>query len=205
MDLTRSRRWPLAALALAGFALAAGVPAGASTFIRASLESLVASHETIVLGEVLEARSYWNSVHSFILTDVTVKVEEVLKGRLPGHELTFTLMGGTVGDLTSVIVGGAALERGNSYVLFVGRGNLPGAKGVLTVREHGQGVFDVVVAKDGLRAVSQANGHPLLPDAKGFSAAPGGAEGMPLSELTRSIRELAEAAPSARPTRQEVQ
>jgi hypothetical protein len=54
-------------------------------------------------------------------------------------------------------------------------------------------VFDIVLAKDGLRAISQANRHPLLPDAKGFSEVPGGAEGIPLSALTNSIRELANA------------
>ena len=35
------------------------------------------------------------------------------------------------------------------------------AKAVPTVREHAQGVFDIVKARDGLRAVSQALRHPL--------------------------------------------
>ncbi len=189
---TKRVRRPLAAWAFAGLALAAVVPAGASTFRRSSLEGLVAGNETIVVGEVLEAHSYWNEAHSFILTDATLKVEEVLKGSRIGRELTVTLMGGTVDGRTALIAGGATLLPGSSYVLFLGRGNLPGVKGVTTVREHGQGVFEIFLAKDGLRAVSQANGHTLLPDEKGLTEAPGGAQGIRFADLARSIRELAE-------------
>ncbi len=184
----------LGGLIAAAIALAVVTPVSASTFIRQSLDDLVANNETIVVGEVLGLRSYWNSDGSFILTDVRIAPREILKGSQPKKsELTVTVMGGTVGDLTTVIVGGAQLIQGNSYVLFLNRGDLPGVKAVHTVRDHGQGVFDLVLGKDGLRAVSQANRHPLLPDAKGRSEAPGGADGIPLSTLTNSIRELANA------------
>lgn len=175
------------ALALAFGLLSAG--AHGTTLVRAGLDELVTSHGTIVVGQVLDAESYWNEGHTFILTDVRFAANEVLKGEVADQELTVTLMGGTAGGLTTLIVGGAELIPGNSYVLFLDRETLPGARKALTVREHCQGAFDVVMAKDGLRAVSQANQHPLTPDAKGIFEAPGGVEGYPLSAMLDSIRQ----------------
>lgn len=174
------------------FAIAAcaAAPVDATTLIRASLDDLVAVHGTIVVGEVLDANSYWNADGTFILTDVRIGVADVLKGDRVGNELTVTIMGGAVGDVTTLIVGGAQLFPGQSYVLFLNEEGLPGVRSALTVREHCQGAFDVVRTKDGLRAVSQANGHPLMPDVFGYVDAPGGAEGFPLAAMAQSIREI---------------
>src|SRR5689334_6100479 len=177
-------------LALIVLALAA-VPAAATTLVRQSLGSLVAGNAVIVVGEVVEASSYWNAEGNFILTDVRVKALDVLKGNPAGREITFTIMGGTVGDLTSLIVGGPELVPGSSYVLFLNRANLPGAANVESVPYLSQGVFDIEMAGDGLRAISQANREPMVPDAEGIALAPGGREGVPLGTLMNSVRELA--------------
>lgn len=167
-------------------------PAGATTLIRAGLEGLVAGHETIVVGEVLGAYSYWNADGSFILTDVSILASDVLKGEAGERILTVTLMGGSVGDTTTLIIGGAELFPGRSYVLFLDREELPGAPAALTVAEHVQGAFELVLDGAGdVRAVSQASRHPLAPDAFGQFEAPGGSEGMRYSELVESIRDLA--------------
>src|SRR6185436_6966830 len=131
-----------------------------STLIRQSLNGLVAANPTIVVGEVLDAHSYWNDEGTFILTDVRIKATDVLKGDPRDTDFTVTLMGGSVGDLTTLIVGGAELVPGKPYVLFLNEGDLPGVQGVRTVRDHSQGVFEVVKARDGLRAISEANRHP---------------------------------------------
>jgi hypothetical protein len=198
--MLRGRRWLWSALVLA---LAAGAvaPAGATTLIRQSLDGLVASNSTIVVGEVLDAHSYWNAEGTFILTDVRFKATEVLKGSKRDSDFTVTILGGSVGDLTTVIVAGAELIPGQSYVLFLAEDDLPGVSGVRTVRDHSQGVFDIVRARDGMRAISQANRHPLYPDALGFVDPPGGAKGLLLSDMVRSIREAA----SRQGARQEVQ
>jgi hypothetical protein len=189
----------LLAVALAAVLTA---PAGATSLRRAGLEELVAANATVVVGEVLDVNSRWNDDGSFILTDVRVAVSDVLKGNPKERELTFTVLGGTVGELTTLIVGGAELVPGNTYVLFLNPQDLPGAKAVRTVRDHSQGVFDLVIAGDGLRAVSQASRQPLMPDAKGLTEPPGGAKGLLIANLMQSIRELA-----ARPqsSRREVQ
>lgn len=186
-----------------GFVIAAGLvePSSATTLLRASLEKLVAGNGSIVVAEVREVHSYWNEDHTFILTDVRLAASEVLKGDPRDTDFTITVLGGAVGDLTTVIVGGAELIPGKSYVLFLNEDDLPGVRGVLTVREHSQGVFDVVRARDGYRAISQANRHPLYPDALGIVDPPGGAQGLPLANMLQSIREAA----GRQGARQEVQ
>ena len=171
-------------------ALGAGAPASASTFARVGLDYLVAENGLIVVGEVLSTRSYWNEPGTFILTDVQVSVSEVLRGRLGDHEITVTLPGGTVGDESVAVIGGAELILGKSYVLFLQKGDLPGASGVYVVRDHSQGIFDIRMGKDGLRAVSQAVHKELVPDAFGNATAPGEGPGMPFQAMRQAIRDL---------------
>lgn len=175
------------------FAIAAGAvaPLSATTLIRQSLEDLVAHNETVIVGEVVDTSSYWNQDGTFILTDVRIATHEVLKGRVKQKEVTLTVLGGTVGDKSALIVGGAELVRGRSYMLFVSKGELPGGQAAPTVRHHSQGAFDIVMAGNGLRAISQANRHPLQPDIRGQVTPPGGAQGIPLGTLMQSIREIA--------------
>ena len=187
----------MAALAVA----AAGVaPAGATTLRRASLDELTAENKTIVVGEVVDTRSYWNAEGTFILTDVRVAASDVLKGKVDGPGLTVTIMGGTMDETTALIVGGAELVRGNTYVLFLDDSDLPGAPAARTVRHHSQGVFRVVGGADGSapRAVSQANGQALVADASGAVDAPGGSAGFPLEALKEAIRTAAGDAGSVR-------
>lgn len=176
-------------LGVAALGALAASTAGATTLLRASLDSLAASNGTIVYGDVLGARSYWNADRTFILTDVRIAPLEVLKGAA-GSELTVTLMGGSVGDRTVMVVGGAELVPGQRYVVFVGADDLPGRPGAQTVPDHAQGVFDVQKGADGtLRAVSQAGEEALMPDALGRHDVPGGRDGMALPELLDGIRQ----------------
>ena len=184
-------RWLRSALAFAIATTGLASQASATTLIRAGLEGLVRGNQTVVVAEVREAHSYWNEDNTFILTDVRLAATEVLKGDPRDTDLTITILGGSVGDLTTLIVGGAELAPGQSYVLFLNEDGLPGVQRVLTVREHSQGVFDVVKARDGYRAISQANRHPLQPDALGFVDPPGGAKGVPLAAMIQSIRDIA--------------
>lgn len=183
-----SRRGALCGSALLALALVSALPSSATTLIRTSLDELAAGNERVVLGEVTEAVSYWNQDKTFILTDVKFVPTETIKGQ-PESELTVTLLGGTVGDLTTLIVGGAELIPGRSYLLFLSQAKLPGAGQTLTVRDHCQGAFEVTIKDSELRAVSQANRHPLVPDQSGYVDAPGGGEGFPLNALLQNLRE----------------
>ena len=184
----RVRRVLCGAMAVA-IAASLAVPAGATTLRRMSVDELVAGNKTVVVGQVTDARSYWNQDKTFILTDVRLTVNEVVKGKLQDQEITVTIMGGRVGEITTLIIGGPELIPGKSYLLFLNEEDLPG-KRAQTVRDLCQGAFDLVIGKDGLRAVSQANRHPLIPDRLGYIDAPGGVEGMPFNAMIQSIRSL---------------
>ena len=65
--------------------------------IKRSLEQLSQETDLILLGTVTQQVSAWNDQHTAIHTDVTVAVEEAIKGS-PGGEVTFRVSGGIVGD-----------------------------------------------------------------------------------------------------------
>jgi hypothetical protein len=183
---------PVARIALALILTAlAALPAGATTLIRQGLEGLTAENETIVFGRVLDIHSYWNADHSMILTDVRVRPSQVLKGDRAAREVTFTLLGGTVGDITTLIIGGPELVPGSDYVLFLNRELLQGGREFLTVRSLVQGAFDVTGSGAGRKVVSQANAHPLVPDASGIAEPPGGVDGLTLDDMIQRVRSLA--------------
>ncbi len=176
----------IVALALVAVAVSA-ISASATTLVRQGLDRLTAENELVVHGRVMEIRSYWNDDHNFILTDVRVRPNQVLKGDRPAGDVTLTVLGGTVGEISTVIIAGPDLVPGSDYVLFVNREDLPGATRRLTVRDLAQGVFRVEKG----RAFSQALDHPLVADATGRFDVPGGEEGMALEEMARQVRQFA--------------
>ena len=178
------------ALALVLTVLAA-IPAGATTLIRSGLDQLTAENEAVVYGRVLDIHSYWNSEHTMIMTDVRVRASQVLKGDRAAREITFTLLGGTVGEITTLIIGGPELVPGSDYVLFLNHERLHGDRQVLTVRDLVQGAFEITDLGAGRRVYSQALNHALLPDADGLFDPPGGAEGLTLDDMLTQVRQLA--------------
>ena len=178
------------ALALVLTALAA-IPAGATTLIRQGLDKLTAENQSVVQGRVLDIHSYWNAEHTMIMTDVRVQVSQVLKGDRTAREVTFTLLGGTVGEITTLIIGGPELVPGSEYVLFLNREALYGGRDVLTMRDLCQGAFEISDLGSGRRVFSQALGHPLLPDAEGLQEPPGGVDGLALDDMLAQVRQLA--------------
>src|SRR5215510_10817480 len=96
-----SRIVPLVLLAL----LLAVLPASATTLVRQGLDKLTTENEMVVHGRVLDLHSYWNADHNFVLTDVRVRPTQMVKGAGSG-DVTLTVMGGQVGELSTVIIGG---------------------------------------------------------------------------------------------------
>jgi hypothetical protein len=119
-------------------------------------------------------------------------VSDILKGKLDESEIIVMVPGGSIGDRANVVIGGAELVPGSSYVLFLSTGDLPGARGVRIVRDHSQGVFELRVGEGDLRAVSQAMRDALVPDDSGSAEPPGGPEGLPFNLMMQSVRELEE-------------
>lgn len=173
---------------LLGSSLAAS--AGATTLRRMGLEELTLTNDRVVVGRVESLASRWNADASFVLTDVTVSVSQVLRGPAQDGLLELTLMGGTIGATTVVIVAGAELAEGAEYLLFVSPSDLPGEAAHTSVRDHCQGAFDVVREGGAARALSQARTHPLLSDDRGVAEPPGGHDGFALADISREIRRI---------------
>jgi len=178
------------ALALA-LTVVTAIPAGATTLIRQGLDKLTAENQSVVHGKVLDIHSYWNADHSMILTDIRVVPSAVLKGDPAAREVTFTMLGGTVGEVTTLIIGGPEFVPGAEYVLFLNREQLRDDLEVLTVRDLSQGAFEIADLGAGRRVYSQALGHPLLVDGEGLSEPPGGREGLTLDEIFTQVRKFA--------------
>jgi len=172
-------------------AVLAANPAGATTLIRQGLDKLTAGSAAVVQGRVLDIHSYWNAEHTMIMTDVHVGVAQVLKGDKAAHDITFTLLGGMVGDITTLVIGGPDLVPGSDYILFLNRERLHGDREVLTVRDLVQGTFEIADMGAGRRVYSQALNHALVSDAEGLSDPPGGTEGLTLDEMLTQVRQLA--------------
>jgi hypothetical protein len=185
------RRLVLRTLAIAAIGAMAVVPAGATSIRRASLDRLVSENAIVVVGHVVDVYSHWNADGTFILSDVRVVVDDALKGDAGQREFVFTAMGGTVGDLSTIIVGGPDIEVGRKYVLFLNREDVPGLSNALMVRDLSQGIFDVVDSPKGKWAVNQSIRHGLVPDASGSVVPPGGMKGTSLAAISRDIRRLA--------------
>lgn len=189
MTSIRNVKLARCAAALAVVAMLAQ-PAAATTMIRMGFDELAASNRTIVVGQAVGLRSYWNADRSFILTDVRVLTRDLIKGDPGRREFTLTIMGGKVGEITTLIVAGPEVQIGSEYLMFLNREDLPGVSEVLTVRDISQGIFDVLPTPSGRLAVSQATRHPLLADKRGLVEPPGGQAGIMLDEAIREIRSL---------------
>jgi hypothetical protein len=119
-----------------------------------SLRDLVVAAPTIVVGTVESASSRWNTDHSLIVTDVRVRVSDVLKGTAIG-QVTITQPGGQVGKLRVDVDGAVAFHPGDEAVWFLapGQGGETGIVGLF------RGRFDVAVDPRGQKLV-----HGVTPE-----------------------------------------
>ena len=100
-------------------------PGLASTaMINMNMEQLTAEADTIVMGTVIKQESAWNTEHTAIYTDVTVEVEEVIKGS-PGGEVTFRCAGGIVGEIGMRTSNDPVFQDGERVIIFLSTEDTP--------------------------------------------------------------------------------
>lgn len=128
-------------------ALVLASPAGASTFLRASMEDLAAKAEAVVQGRVLEVSSFWNREGTAILTEATFEVEDTVLGPDRSH-LRLVTFGGEVGGLVIEAHGFPTFRQGQRLLLFLEKAsaNEDGAHRVLGYR---QGEFEIRIDRLG--------------------------------------------------------
>lgn len=121
---------------------------GASAMIKRSLERLSQETDLILFGTVTKQVSAWNDQHTAIHTDVTVAVEEAIKGS-PGEEMTFRVSGGIVGDIGMRTSTDPVFQEGEQVIVFLNTGVVPAR-----VTGHFQGKYTVqngTITRDGQR------------------------------------------------------
>jgi hypothetical protein len=122
-------------VAAAGLVGAGALPgaAGAAT-VRLSLGELTAEADTIVLGTVIGRVSAWNAQRTAIHTDVTVAVEQAVKG-VPAPHVTFRIAGGEVGGVGMRTSTDPVFADGERVVVFI---RTAGAPAVVVGRGQGK-------------------------------------------------------------------
>ena len=158
-------------------AVAAPPPASATQVMRLDTEALTGGSNDIVVGRVEGTRSYWNPARTKILTDVTVAVDQTVKGS-GAPRLVLTQLGGEVDGVRTTVEGGPLFAPGEEVLLFVWRD----ARGRAQVNGLSQGKFEI--ARDpatGARTVQRSLPGLVVRDARTLSAVP---QGEPAPRIT---------------------
>jgi hypothetical protein len=104
-------------------ALAAGIgPVHAAQTYPAppTIEQLARQADVVVVGEVTATAGEWDAAGTTIHTRVHLQPREILKGTA-GSPLSFTRLGGRVGDRMSAVGGAAPFAPGEHVLVFLAR------------------------------------------------------------------------------------
>jgi hypothetical protein len=196
------RSFPLVALIFTTVSVVLAGRGEATTAVRLSLEDLTAVSSAVVHGTVVDTQSRWNETRSLIVTDVRIRVADMVKGS-PAGEITVTQLGGEVGKLKTEVPGAADFRAGEETVLFLAE---DGRGGGLVVAGLSQGRFDVTQdARTGRKTLHGLDPERLEglartgPAAAGRGVPPGPALAAPdgsvsLERFLARVRDLVETA-----------
>jgi hypothetical protein len=144
----------------------------ASTVRRLTFDDLVAKAEAIVVGQVVDSRTYWTTDKKLILTSYRVQVGESLKGRAL-QTITVTTVGGKVGNTILHVSGMPEFQPGENAVVFLERSG-----DYTTVVGLNQGKF----------RISNGEVSNVLSGLSFSDGSAGNAVKMPLDEFKRQIK-----------------
>jgi hypothetical protein len=167
-------------------------PVPATQIEHLDTRALVSQSSDIVVGTVEGARSYWNDRHTKILTEVTLRVSDRLKGAA-AERVTLTQLGGELDGLRYEIEGSPQFKSGQEALLFLWRD----ARGRAQVNGLAQGKFDI--HRDpatGERLLERAMPGLAVRDARSLSLVRAGERParITLDDMMREIRSALEEA-----------
>jgi hypothetical protein len=167
--------------------LVVGAVAQASTFLAMSQEELVAGSAAVVDARVAKVESFWNRERTAILTEATVRVDEVIVGEAPAFVKVRTF-GGRVGRMRVEAPGFPTFEAGQRLLLFLYR---EPADGSVRVQGYQLGQYRIDKGADGVEmAVPMADPgvRRLRADGKALEAP----QALRLDSLKESLRDIGE-------------
>lgn len=138
--------------------LAVATVASAGVVQKLDVADLTRMSHAVLVGQVLDTRSEWNSNHEYIQTFTQIRVDDLAKGsRRAGEIITVREIGGSVGDYNQMLIGGATYKAGEKVLVFLQR-----------AKDGTSGVFQTVALSEGKYIVStdSRTGRPIaVPDA----------------------------------------
>ena len=122
------------------------IPLAASTFVAMTEDELISQSDMVIQGEVINMQSHWSQSGRIIVSDVTIRVDEVLVGDSP-RVVKVRTIGGQVNDFIVETHGFPAFESGEQVILYLYE---EPADRSLRVLGYQQGYFRVVTRLDGV-------------------------------------------------------
>jgi len=141
---------PFLVVAIAAVALAVAQAAFATSVLKLSLLELTKKSDSIVMARVDDAVSSWDAAHKEIYTYITLNVLQPMKGNKGATTITLRQLGGTVGNIASVVPGMPSFRKGEEVVVFLTQKDAAGYPWVMGLQ---QGKYTVTTGKDGVKMV----------------------------------------------------
>jgi hypothetical protein len=137
-------------IAIAALALVGAQVAFATTVQKLTLQELTKKSESIVMARVDDAVSSWDAAHKEIYTYFTLSVLQPVKGSKGATTIMLRQIGGTVGNIASVVPGMPSFRKGEEVVVFLTQKDAAGYPWVMGLQ---QGKYSVMTAKNGVKMV----------------------------------------------------
>ena len=102
-----------------------------------SIDTIAASSSHIVRGEVVSAESQWDSSHSYIYTNIKLRVRDRYKGACT-DTINIVVPGGVVGETGLFVEHAAELKLGEDVVVFLSQAGV-----VFDVTAYEQGKYTI--------------------------------------------------------------
>jgi hypothetical protein len=171
---------------MSALALAFAQAGAASTFLHVTTADMVAGADAVVEGRVIALRSFWID-SGYIVTEATVRVDEVVIGTAPRY-VTVRTFGGEVGDFTIVAHGFPQFQTDQAVLLFLKK---EPADGSVRVLGYQAGHYQIVEREDGTAlAVPTVDAGARFITADGRSAPP--LETIELTRFKQRLHRIAE-------------
>lgn len=108
--------------------------------IQVTTEQLANWSKLILIGEVAEIESFWDDAHNMIYTDVTITLEENIKGKHDKSQVTVRTQGGKVDETLIIVEDVARFTIGEKVLVFLSEGK----EELLWVTADFQGKYTIV-------------------------------------------------------------
>ena len=136
--------------------------ASASIVQKLDVPDLTRLSHAVVVGQVVDTRSEWNSKHEFIQTFTRIRVENAAKGaHEEGRIITVRELGGSVGDYNQELIGGATYKPGDNVLVFLQHAE-DGTPGIFQTVALSEGKFLVSTDSQTGRQIAVPAAHDLM-------------------------------------------